>query len=120
MTVHGHAVVATLSPWYRYPSSAVPDTTQVDEVETDTDLPPKRKRVSTQTHRTTTRTPLLTLSGHNHPVTGVAWVGEEEVVSAGWDHCIRVWDVSSGVNTATLVSEEGINMKGKKPVYRYW
>lgn len=47
----------------------------------------------------------MTLSGHNQPVTAVVWPSNQEdgVMTAGWDHCIRLWDLTSGVNTATLV-----------------
>ena len=47
----------------------------------------------------------MTLSGHNQPVTAVVWPNNQEdgVITAGWDHCIRLWDLTSGVNTATLV-----------------
>lgn len=47
----------------------------------------------------------MTLSGHNQPVTAVVWPNNQEdgVMTAGWDHCIRLWDLTSGVNTATLV-----------------
>lgn len=85
---------------------SVPDNNPLDEVEDDDDLPAKRSRPLTPSQRPTTRTPQLTLTGHKGPITSVAWRAEgggEEVVSAGWDHCVRVWDVSAGVNTTTLV-----------------
>lgn len=83
---------------------AVPDSGEVDETESETDLPAKKKKpLNSLKPRTTTRTPLLTLAGHTQPASAVAWVREEEVVTAGWDHCIRQWDVATGVNKATLV-----------------
>ena len=54
--------------------------------------------------RATTHTPLLTLQAHTQPVTAVIWSTEDEVLSAGMDHCIRLWDVPSGVNKSTLVT----------------
>ena len=75
-------------------------------MEEDDDLPSKKKRrPPAPRHSPTTRTPLVTLSGHNQPVTAVVWPNNKEdgVITAGWDHCIRLWDLTSGVNTATLV-----------------
>lgn len=75
-------------------------------MEEDGDLPSKkRKRPPVPRQSPTTRTPLVTLSGHNQPVTAVVWPNNKEdgVITAGWDHCIRLWDLTSGVNTATLV-----------------
>ena len=54
--------------------------------------------------RATTRTPLLTLQGHTQPVSTVVWPTGDEVLSAGMDHCIRIWDIVSGVNKSTLVT----------------
>ena len=90
---------------------AVPDSdTVVDNVADDsTDLPAKKRKKlappsSSSSRQPSTRTPLMTLAGHAHPVSSVVWAGQEGVVSAGWDHCIRLWDLESGVNKSTLVS----------------
>ena len=50
------------------------------------------------------QTPLVTLSGHTQPVTGVVWPSADEVVTCGWDHCIRLWDIEACANKSTLVS----------------
>ena len=54
------------------------------------------------------QTPLVTLAGHSHPVTTAAWPQEEEFLTAGYDHSIRVWDTPTGVNKSTLVRDEAI------------
>lgn len=49
--------------------------------------------------------PIVTLSGHTQPITTVIWPREEELLSASYDRCIRVWDVGTRVNKAVLVRQ---------------
>ena len=49
------------------------------------------------------QTPHVTLSGHTQPVTGVVWPSAGEVVTCGWDHCIRLWDIEACSNKSSLV-----------------
>ena len=84
----------------------VPDSSPLDEVEDENDLTSKKQKTTADSstgHRPTTRTPLVTLQGHTQPAMAVVWVEQGEILSAGWDQCIRVWDVATGSNVSTLV-----------------
>ena len=96
-------------------NNEVPDPIPVDEVEQESDLPTKRQKIESD-ERASIRTPLMTLQGHTNAVTTVVWAGTiegvervselgEDVISGGWDHCIRVWDMMTGANKTTLVSK---------------
>jgi len=52
------------------------------------------------------RTPLQTFSGHKEPVSCLLWTDEHELMSSGWDHCIRLWDTSTATNKHTLTGNK--------------
>jgi len=52
------------------------------------------------------RTPLETLSGHKEPVSCVLWNEDGELMSSGWDHCIRVWDANTSTNKHTMTGNK--------------
>lgn len=47
--------------------------------------------------------PLASMTGHTGPVQAVSWPTETSVYSGGMDHTVRHWDMTSGLNTQTLV-----------------
>jgi len=70
----------------------------------------KRKTVASDSKRTT-ETPLVTMEGHNNPVTSVQWsqLQSNSIVSGGWDNSIKIWDASTAVNTLSLITEKPLN-----------
>ena len=47
---------------------------------------------------------MMTLAGHTQPVKTVVWPHEGDMFTAGYDHCIKVWDLESKTTTSTMVS----------------
>lgn len=83
-------------------------------MEQESDLP-SAKKLKTDSH-STTRTPLATFQGHGNAVTAVVWAGSgpgagegegpgDDIITAGWDNCLKVWDVDTGINKTTMVRE---------------
>ncbi len=107
---------------------SVPDSIPSDEMEQESDLPSANKKLNidsgskppakyTTTTTTTTRTPLATFRGHSNAVTAVVWAGQpgsgegvgpgDDIITAGWDNCLKVWDAGTGVNKSTMVRKGG-------------
>jgi ribosome biogenesis protein YTM1 len=63
--------------------------------------PKKKKKTSGQ--KVQTRVPMLTLSGHSEGVSAVAWLEEQDVCTASWDHTIRLWDLEKAAQKSSLV-----------------
>ncbi|KAH3757962.1 Ribosome biogenesis protein [Pelomyxa schiedti] len=70
----------------------------------------KRRRTTTSSaEKIAAVTPTATMIGHVQPVTMVKWPTSHQVVSAGMDHTIRLWDVDVHRNSRTLTSTKSIN-----------
>ena len=68
----------------------------------------KQKSSNDKQQTPSTQTPLVTLSGHKEPVSDVIWKTDDQLLSVGWDHCIRFWDVNTGLNPQTLTANKVI------------
>ena len=79
------------------------DPTPSEEGGDEPSIPVKKRRSTSAQHRAMVRTPLVTLAGHTQPAVTVRWPSEDELLTGGWDHCIRLWDTTSGINKGTLV-----------------
>lgn len=83
----------------------------IDHTAIDEDLnndETKRKKDEEKVKKPSTRTPLITFSGHKEAVSSLLWTDENTIMSAGWDHGIRLWNVSMALNTRTLNSNKVI------------
>eukprot|EP00794_Sanderia_malayensis_P003177 gene3177-3647_t len=82
--------------------SAVPNLEASDEHDPDRDIDRKRHKGDESKRKPTTRTPLMTMSGHTESVSSIQCTTQNELVSGSWDHSVRLWDLTTGVNKQTL------------------
>ena len=50
----------------------------------------------------------MTLSAHREGVSAVQWLSDAEVVTASWDHSIKLWDLQQGTASSTLVRRSSV------------
>ncbi|KAF8833065.1 WD40 repeat-like protein, partial [Paxillus ammoniavirescens] len=55
-----------------------------------------------------TAKPLMTMSGHEERVRGIAYLpGGERIVTCSWDKTVRIWNVETGEQEGTTMGHEG-------------
>jgi len=85
------------------------DAAMTEGVTDDENISSKKKRNENDTDaKATSRIPLVTLLGHKEPVSSLIWHDSDELISAGWDHCIRLWDIETATNKHTLTGNKVI------------
>jgi WD40 repeat protein len=52
----------------------------------------------------TVKTPIITLAGHTENISSCKWIDDTTVVTASWDHSIKVWDMFAGHEVHTMKS----------------
>ena len=58
----------------------------------------------------------MTLSAHREGVSAVQWLSDAEVVTASWDHSIKLWDLQQGTASSTLVRRSPMRALSRSPV----
>ena len=80
----------------------------ISENHVEEDVTTKKQKSNDAKQGPSTQTPLVTLSGQKEPVSDVLWKTNDQLVSVGWDHCVRLWDVNTGLNSQTLTANKVI------------
>ena len=60
------------------------------------------KKKKTTGSKVPTKVPLMTLSGHKEGVSSCEWSSLNEIMTASWDHTIKLWDVEHATNKSTI------------------
>ncbi|GFY74702.1 ribosome biogenesis protein WDR12 homolog [Trichonephila inaurata madagascariensis] len=56
-----------------------------------------KKRFKADNLKAKTKTPIVTLSKHTDGVTGIQWIGDDQILTCSLDCTLRVWDVNYSV-----------------------
>eukprot|EP00053_Salpingoeca_punica_P009509 m.85073 g.85073 ORF g.85073 m.85073 type:complete len:451 (-) comp15041_c1_seq1:1249-2601(-) len=71
--------------------------------------PKRSKKSASSLPATVTKDALGTFTDSKGSVSSIIWPELGVVYSAGEDHCIRTWDVQSGINSHTMTGPKAIN-----------
>ena len=52
--------------------------------------------------------PKSTLKGHREAISTVQWVDNDELMSASWDHTIKLWDAEYGGTKAEIITQKSV------------
>ncbi|RDD42588.1 Ribosome biogenesis protein WDR12-like protein [Trichoplax sp. H2] len=62
----------------------------------------KKMKTNQGLQKAVDKLPDITLSGHTDGIDAVVWPKEAEIITAGWDHRIKIWDTEVGVNKSDI------------------
>lgn len=48
------------------------------------------------------------MKGHKEAISTVQWTDDDEILSASWDHTLKIWDIEYGAIKSELVSNKSI------------
>ena len=60
----------------------------------------------------------MTLSGHKEAVSCCAWTDKTEIITASWDHSVKIWDVELGGVSRQLDSSKAFTSLSYSPLNR--
>lgn len=52
--------------------------------------------------------PKSTIKGHREAVSSVQWVNNDEILSASWDHTMKLWDAEYGGTKTEIIANKSI------------
>lgn len=78
------------------------DRTEANGAEEGT-MSKKRKKTYSSA---SSRTPLITLKGHKEAISSVQWIATDEILTASWDHTLKVWDAEMGGMKSEIVGNK--------------
>ncbi|KAL0267883.1 UNVERIFIED_CONTAM: hypothetical protein PYX00_010029 [Menopon gallinae] len=76
-----------------------------DYVITNEDGESKAKRIK-KDNKSMIKTPKMTLKGHRDCISCVTWTSDSEILTASWDHTLKLWDAEIGGIKKELVGNK--------------
>ncbi|XP_074659393.1 ribosome biogenesis protein WDR12 homolog isoform X2 [Tubulanus polymorphus] len=76
------------------------DSSDSTNQEADGDEHTDKKRKSD--HKVSTQVPVMTFSGHKESISSARWLDDKDILTASWDHTMKIWDLHEGCEKSTL------------------